>query len=227
MVALACAAVFFVGIHLVISGTSLRGVLVTRLGAGGFQGLFSLLSLGGLTWMCMAYGAAPTIEVWGPVDVFRPAAMVLMIVAALLAVLGLTTPSPTAAGGEGQLDADEPATGILRISRHPFLWGVVLWTATHLILNGDGASLVLFGALLVLALIGPRSIDAKRHARFGEKWDRFAAVTSSVPFAAILAGRNELRLGELGAWRIALAFVVYASVLGAHAWLFGASPFPT
>ena len=149
-----------------------------------------------------------------------------MIVAALLGVIGLTTPSPTAAGGEGQLDADEPATGILRISRHPFLWGVVVWASTHLVLNGDAASLVLFGALLVLALVGPRSIDAKRRARFGDKWDRFAAVTSNVPFAAIIAGRNQLRLGELGTWRIALALVVYVGVLGAHAWLFGASPFP-
>jgi len=226
MVSLGCAAVFFVGIHVLIAGTSLRRVLAARLGEGGFQGVFSLLSLGGITWLCMAYGAAPTIEVWGPMDGFRPVALALMVVAALLAVIGLTTPSPTAAGGETQLDADEPATGILRISRHPFLWGVVTWAATHLVLNGDAASLVLFGALLVLALVGPRSIDAKRRARFGDKWDRFAAVTSNVPFGAILAGRNQLHLSEIGTWRIVLAFAVYAGVLGVHAWLFGDSPFP-
>ncbi|MND01864.1 hypothetical protein D3C83_210300 [compost metagenome] len=51
-------------------------------------------------------------------------------------------------------------------------------------------------------------------------------MTSSVPFAAILAGRNTLRLDELGAGRIGLGLVLYAIVLATHRWLFGVSPFP-
>jgi uncharacterized membrane protein len=226
MVSLVCAGVFFVGIHVLVSGSSLRDRLVGRIGEAGFQGLFSTLSLVGIVWLCMAYGRAPSIALWGSVDAFRPLALVLMIVAALFVVIGLTTPSPTAAGGEGQLDAAEPATGILRVTRHPFLWGVALWATVHLILNGDAASLALFGALLTLALVGPRSIDAKRQARYGAKWDRFAAVTSNVPFGAILGGRNRVRIDELGWWRIALALALYVGMLAIHAPLFGDSPFP-
>src|SRR5262249_26116361 len=36
------------------------------------------------------------------------------------------------------------------------------------------------------------AIDAKRRRSFGEQWMQFAAVTSNVPFAAIVAGKNRL-----------------------------------
>src|SRR5262249_45825997 len=47
-------------------------------------------------------------------------------------------------------------------------------------------------SLLVLALGGTAAIDAKRRRSFGEQWMQFAAVTSNVPFAAIVAGKNRL-----------------------------------
>jgi uncharacterized membrane protein len=149
-----------------------------------------------------------------------------VLIAFVFAVVGLTTPSPTATGGESRLELDEPAQGVLRITRHPFLWGVALWAVTHLALNGDSASVVLFGSLLVLALGGPLLIDAKRKRAFGPKWERFAAMTSNVPFAAILSGRNALQFGEIGAWRVVAAFGAWAAMLAAHPWLFGVSALP-
>jgi uncharacterized membrane protein len=150
----------------------------------------------------------------------------LILVAFLFAGIGLTTPSPTAVGGGAQLEQAEPARGILRITRHPFLWGVALWAFTHVIFTGDAASFVLFGALLVLALAGPPSIDAKRRRAFGEKWSRFAAVTSNLPFAAILQSRNVLKIEELGWWRIGVGVALFLLLLLGHRWLFGVSPFP-
>jgi uncharacterized membrane protein len=84
--------------------------------------------------------------------------------------------------------------------------------------NGDLASLVLFGSLLVLALGGTAAIDAKRRRAFGEQWLRFAAVTSNVPFAAIAAGRNQLApaAAEIGAWRPLVAILVYAVAFYLH-----------
>jgi uncharacterized membrane protein len=41
---------------------------------------------------------------------------------------------------------------------------------------------------------------------------------------AIVQGRQRLALGEIGAWRIALALVLYAALLAAHGRLFGVSP---
>jgi uncharacterized membrane protein len=95
----------------------------------------------------------------------------------------------------------------------------------HLLASAELASLIFFGALLLLALVGPASIDAKRARMFGEQWTPFAESTSSVPFLAIAQGRNRLSLAEIGWWRAAIGLVLYAVFLGAHAWLFGASLF--
>jgi uncharacterized membrane protein len=221
MTSLVLAALFFLGIHVFVSGTRLRGAIVGTTGEKGFQALFSLLSLVGIVWMCRAYGQTDEVELWGDVGWFHPVGFILMIAAFLLVALGLLTPSPTVSGGESQLDRDEPAQGILRITRHPFLWGVAIWAFAHLVSTGDLASLVLFGSFLALALAGPPLIDAKRQATCGDRWDRFAAVTSSVPFAAVLQGRNSLKLGELGWWRIAVGLVLWVIFFRSHEWLFG------
>ncbi len=225
MSSIVLAGAFFVGIHLFVAGTSLRDRLVARLGERAYLGLFSLLSLAGIVWLCAAWaGTAPAAPLWSGAAL-RPIVLVVMFVAFQLVAIGLTTPSPTATGGEGALDAEQPARGILRITRHPFLWGVTLWGLCHFLVNPDPPALLFFGSFLLLALVGPFSIDAKRRRRYGERWDRFARVTSSFPFAAIAAGRNHLALGELGAWRVALGAVLYGAFLFVHPILFGVSPF--
>jgi uncharacterized membrane protein len=115
---------------------------------------------------------------------------------------------------------------MLRITRHPFLWGVAIWAGGHLLVNGDAASIVLFGAMLILALFGTASIDAKRRRALGAKWDAFAAQTSNIPFAAIAQGRQSLKPGEIGWWRIVLAVGVWAALAWAHPYLFGVRALP-
>jgi uncharacterized membrane protein len=107
---------------------------------------------------------------------------------------------------------------MVRITRHPFLWGVALWAAVHLIVNGDAASAVLFGSLLVLAIGGTAAIDAKRRRRFAEQWSLFAQLTSDIPFGAILARRNRLgpALAEIGVWRYLAAIVLYGAAFYLH-----------
>jgi uncharacterized membrane protein len=224
MLSLLLAASFFVGIHLVISGTGLRDRLVHRLGPGPYRGLFSLASLGGIVWLGLAYNRAPTIPTWGPLVGLKPIALIAMLIAFGFVTLGLTTPSPTSVGGETLLA--RPPFGIQRITRHPFLWGVALWAAIHLIVNGDLASLVLFGSLGVLALAGTASIDRKRRAAVGVAWEGFARATSNVPFQAILQGRNRLRLGEHKPWQWLAVLVAFGLLAGLHASLFGVSALP-
>lgn len=227
MLSLLAAAIFFVGLHLLVSGTKLRNAIVDRTGEALFQGLFSLLALFGIVWLSVAYSRADYVELWGQLHGLRWPAIAVMLIAFQFVGIGITTPSPTATGGEVKLDEEEGPRGIVRITRHPFLWGIAIWALGHLIMNGDLAALILFGSLLGLALAGPLSIDAKRRRKFGEKWDRFTAVTSNVPFAAIAQGRNSLELAELGWWRIALALVIFAAILTFHATLFGASALPS
>jgi uncharacterized membrane protein len=226
MLSLITAALIFVGIHVFVSGTGLRDRFVAAVGEQPYRGMFSLATIGALAWMIGAYRNAPTILVWNGVPGARWLVLLLMLPAVLLVVIGLTTPNPTAVGAESRLERENAASGILRITRHPFLCGVALWSGLHLLVNGDAASMVLFGSLMVLSLVGPRSIDAKRKKAWGARWDRFASVTSHLPFAAIAANRNTLRLGEIGTWRFASGLVVYIVILVTHRRLFGVSPFP-
>jgi uncharacterized membrane protein len=93
--------------------------------------------------------------------------------------------------------------------------------------NGDLASVIFFGSFLVLAVAGPFSIDRKRQRAFGDAWNRFTALTSNVPFMAIIEGRNAFKLGELDWWRVFLVLVIYGLILYFHQTLFGVSPLPT
>jgi uncharacterized membrane protein len=225
MISLLIAAIFFVGIHLFVSGTSLRGAIVARIGEKPYQAAFSAVSVLGLIWLGWAFAAAEPAKLWEQAGWARPIAQVLTLLAFLFVAIGISTPSPTAVGGEAALREGAPAKGILRITRHPFLWGVAIWGVAHLLVSVDLAELILFGSLLLLAVIGPPSIDAKRGRAFGDQWKRFADSTSSVPFLAIFQGRNTLELAEIGWARAAAAVVAYAAFLGAHRWLFGVSPF--
>ena len=211
----ACA--YFLLIHFGVSGTRLRDALTAKLGDRPYRGLFSLASLVGIAWVIYAYRRAPLLPTWGFLPGFRPAAYVLVFIAFLFAVIGILTPSPTQVGMESRLDP-AMARGMVRITRHPFLWGVGLWAATHLIVNGDVASLILFGSFLVLAIGGTASIDAKRRRKFPERWPEFARATSSVPFAAIARGANRLgpALAEIGVWRILAAIVLYGVAFYLH-----------
>ena len=171
----------------------------------------------------MAYNRAPYVFTWGMLEWWKPFAIILLLPASLLVVIGLTTPNPTSVAQEGRLA--QPPQGIVRVTRHPFLTGVALWALVHMIGNGDAASLVFFAVWAVVALAGTVSIDRKRRRLLGAAWEPFAAQTSIVPFAAIAAGRNRFTPGEIGAWRWSLAVVVYALMLGGHDHVIGVSPF--
>ncbi len=79
----------------------------------------------------------------------------------------------------------------------------------------------------MLSLLGPMSLDAKRKAQWGaEEWARRAAATSSVPLAAVVAGRGRLDLAGIGHWRVAAGLVCYGVLWLGHEWVIGVSPTP-
>ncbi len=225
MLSLVLAALAFALIHLGVSGTTLRDRLVAAIGLRGYMVAFSVASVAAIVWLIAAYKAAPYIATWGQLEWWKPAAIALMLPAFLLVVIGLATPNPTSVAQEGL--AAQPPRGIVRITRHPFLMGVALWSGVHLIGNGDWASLLFFASLAVVSTAGTVSIDAKRRRALGPAaWDGFAQRTSIVPFAAIMEGRASLSWPELGWWRPAAGFAAYALMLGGHSHLIGISPFP-
>lgn len=226
MTSLIAAAAFFVLLHLLVSGTRLRNTLVGTIGEGAYMGLFSLASVAGIVWLSMAYGDARGVggTWWDAGAGARHASLIIQLLAFLLVVPGLLTANPTSVKQEGALSRPDVVKGMLRITRHPFLWGVAIWAAGHLLANGDAPSVLLFGSMLALAIFGTFSIDAKRKRALGETYDAFTAQTSNVPFAAILSGRQRLSLGEIGWWKLMLAVIVWAGVLFAHPYVFGVNP---
>jgi uncharacterized membrane protein len=219
MTHLVLAAIAFLATHYVTS-TPLREVLVAVLGRA-YLALYSLLAFITLGWMVWAFYHAPFINLWYAVAL-RPVPLVVMPFALIFFVCALATPNPTLVGKERLLKSDAPARGILRVTRHPLMWAFALWSGSHIVARGDAAALIFFGTFAVLALAGSALIDRRKAATLGDHWRRFAAVTSNVPFAAILAGRNEFRLAEIGWWKILLGLLTYFAVLALHHRLFGA-----
>lgn len=230
LTALVAAASAWVLLHLGVAGSPLRRVIVARIREPGFRAMFSLLSLAGLVALIVTYRRAAAygvnFDLWVPTPAALWAPIVVMPIALLLIVGSLTTANPTSVGMERALQAPEPARGLLRVTRHPMLWGFVLWALAHAIANGDAASLVLFAAIAVPALAGMFSIDRKRARRDPLGWERYAAVTSIVPFAAILAGRNHFAAGEIGLWRAGLALLIAAALVAVHPLAIGVSALP-
>ena len=231
MTSLLAAATFFLLLHLLVSGTRLRDGLIARIGQGPYMGAFVLASFAGLGWLGFAFAQARgepwnAGAYWSMTPATQTVQLGLQLLAMLFIVPGLMTPNPTSVRQEGALERPDVVKGMLRITRHPFLWGVAIWAAGHLTVNGDRAGIVLFGSMLFLALFGTASIDAKRKRALGASWDGFAAQTSNVPFAAILAGRQRLKLGEIGLLRLLAAVAIWAALAWGHPYLFGDPALP-
>ncbi len=226
MTMLYAAAAVFLGIHLLISGTRIRDGITAAIGERPYMGLFSVASLGAIVWLVMAFnavqrsGADPML--YNPGAGVQHLGIPVVALAFFLGMQGLLTPNPTTVGQEGTATKEDTVKGVLRITRHPFLWGVALWAAFHLAANGDQASVVLFGTFLVLSILGTFSIDAKRRRKMGAAWDSFAAKTSNIPFGRKIGGR----IGEFFGWRFWVAAIVFLAVLFFHKYIFGVSPFP-
>src|SRR5436853_904784 len=216
LLSLAIAAIAFCGSHIVLSSTWLRGALRDQLGERGFLAVYSLVAVVALAWLLVAYSHAPTIPMWPRERWTALIPVVVMPLATILLIAGYTTPNPTTVGMERSASADDPAPGILRVTRHPVMWAIGLWAISHLIANGDAASLLFFGALGALALGGTVLIDRKKQLALGSNWPRLAELTSNVPFAALLTGRTRLRWRDVSLLRIAAGLLLYAVLYLAH-----------
>jgi uncharacterized membrane protein len=206
----------FVGGHVLISSTQLRGQLRDGLGEAGYLALYSALALVSFAWFVFAFLHAPHVVIWRPPVWTRWIPLLVMPVAAILVIGGLTTSNPTSVGMERKARLDDPAPGLLRVTRHPLMWGLGLWALAHLAANGDLAAILFFGSLAALALGGTRLIDRRKRLALGTDWARLAEVTSNLPFAALLARRTRLPWREIGLLRPVAGLLLYAVLLLAH-----------
>lgn len=104
------------------------------LGETSGKAVIAVLSLAAVWLMVSGFRAAPVIEVWTPPAFLTHVNNLLMLLAVFLLNLG-------------------HVPGRLRpLIRHPMLAAVKTWALAHLLVNGDLASILLFGGLFAWAL---------------------------------------------------------------------------
>ena len=158
--------------------------LRARLGEGPGKMLVAVLSLAAVFLMVIGYRRAEIDPVYTPMAGIGHLNNLLMLIALFL--FGVSH-------SKGRVKA---------MIRHPMLWSVVIWAVAHLLVNGDLASIILFGSFLAWAV-----------------WDRIAAKRRGDPLP--VAGSS--LIPDVLSVVIGLAlYVVF--VLWAHQWLFGVAP---
>ena len=214
------ATIAFLATHF-ISSTPLRPALSRAIGERGYLVAYSLMAFATLGWMIWAFNRTPSEPLW---EGLRLAPAVLMPFSFVLLACGLLSRNPTAVGQARAMASDEPARGIIRVTRHPMMWGFILWAIAHILARGEMKATVFFGAFLVLAALGALLIDRRKEKALGADWQRFAAVTSYFPFLAIAQGRNRFDAAEIGWRNPAIGLALYALFFWFHPMLFGAIP---
>jgi uncharacterized membrane protein len=159
--------------------------VTVRLGKGPSRGVIAGVIALGLILMVIGYRAAPFTAVYDP-----PAWTIHLNNLLMLAAVALFGMGRSKGRARSWL-------------RHPMLTGVIVWAVAHLLVNGDLASLVLFGGLGIWAVASMVMINAATGP-----WQRPAPGPAS----------GDIRLAVI-------TLAVFAVIAAIHTWL-GYWPFP-
>ena len=140
----------FFSAHLIPSFVELRQRLAGWKGETFYTICYSLVSAVGLTLIITGKASATHVPVWDLPPWVNHLTMTAMLPAVIL------------------LAAAYIPNNLSRFVRHPFLWGVTLWALSHLLANGDLASLILFGGFGVFAVFDMWSAN-RRGAKKSDK----------------------------------------------------------
>ena len=179
IITLIAANIAFVGTHFAMSHP-LRAPIVKALGAGGFQGAYTVVSFATLAWVYFAFTAAPPADLPGSGDAGWIAATIITLPAMIL-LAGSLVGNPALPTPMAEAQARAEPKGVMRVTRHPMMWGIGLWAASHIILFWSIRTMVTALAMGILALVGAKLQDAKKEALMGESWAEWERKTSYWP----------------------------------------------
>jgi len=203
----------FVGTHLALGQPPLRDLLARRMGEKRFLALFTAIAA--ITFGILA-AALATFGGDGPAGPALGRDPAGRIILATLAFIGF------ALAMAGIVDYGRspmrvltkrihPASGIQRVTRHPFFVGFALFAAVHALLAPTMAVSVFFGGLALLSIAGALAQDRKLAARHGAANADYVGATSLVPFAALLRRRQAFTRDD----RVLRMIVLPAAITGA------------
>ncbi|MBP2234867.1 putative membrane protein [Sinorhizobium kostiense] len=183
--------IVFLGVHSIrIVAPGFRDRTIAARGERAWKAIYSLASIAGFVLVIWGYGqarqTAPVVYTGTPA--LAGVAMLLMIPASILLVAALL-----------------PAGRIKVAVKHPTLTAVKTWAVAHLLVNGDLASIVLFGGFLLWA-VADRISESRR-------------------LEAGLAKNPVLVSGRSDVIAVIVGLVIYGLfVWKLHEWLFGVAP---
>jgi len=205
--------VVFFASHRLLVMAPVKRPLVRILGAGGFTFAYSAMSALVLTWIIIAAGRAPYVELWPRQAWMNHVTLTLMALASVIFAMALGRPNPLSFGGLHDERFDPRHPGLIGWMRHPLLVVLGLWSSGHLLANGDLAHAIMFGSFVVFAIVGTRIIDRRKRRLLGaEQWARLAAT------------RRTFEPSLNGLVRISLGLALYGALLWLHGPVIGVDP---
>ncbi|MBN9669979.1 NnrU family protein [Roseibium aggregatum] len=146
MAVLIAGLVLFLGSHVLPMFPALRARITSKFGENGYKGVFTLVSVVGLILTVYGYGVARSE---GPVLVYDPPfwlrhVTMLFMVPVFIFLVAAYVPCK-----------------IKTVLKHPMLIAVKLWAFSHLLANGDLASVLLFGGFFVWAVADRISVKRR------------------------------------------------------------------
>ncbi|MGS4884326.1 NnrU family protein [Roseibium sp. MB-4] len=163
MLLLIAGLILFLGIHSLPMFADKRSALEEKFGVLGYKGLFAVISAIGFVMIIYGYGAARAA---GPAIIYDPPfwlrhVTMLFMVPVFIFLVAAYVPCR-----------------IKKALKHPMLVAVKLWAFSHLLTNGDLASVLLFGSFLVWAVadrislkrrgLGGGAVMAKEPGKFSD-----------------------------------------------------------
>ncbi len=135
--------ILFLGIHSVrIVADDTRSRFIANRGAGGWKGIYSIVSALGLAAIIWGYAAARAepVVLWAPIPGMRHLAALLTFIAFIVLVAAYV-----------------PGNGFKARLHHPMALAVKVWALAHLLANNTLADLLLFGSFLLWAVLSFRA----------------------------------------------------------------------
>lgn len=225
MLEFALAFLTFLAAHIVPAVSGVREWAIGAAGRRNYLLVYSGLSAVLLLWVISSAQRAPYLELWPPAPWRHTVPLLTMPLALALFGAAAAIPNPLSVSF-GRISGPVQIDGVLAVTRHPILWALLLWSASHLIANGDLVAGMLFASLAIFSVQGMVALDRRARRRLGEaEWRALAGQTSVVPFAALPSRWRLIRFARSELLGALAGLVAYALVIGGlHETLFGVSP---
>jgi len=204
--------VFFLS-HSIPVRPKVKARIVAKTGALGFALLYSALSIAVLTWIIIAAGRAPFVEIWGWAEWQNHVPLTGMLLATLIVTMVFGQPNPLSFGGWNHERFDPDNCGLIGWIRHPLLVALLIWAAAHMVPNGNLAHIIVFGLFAGFSILGMAIIDRRARRILGaDEWRRLSKT------------RRSLSLTRRGILRLTLGGLIYLVLLYSHEGVIGVSP---